>query len=308
MNRKFRWVTCTLFVMLGILLVACSNTKSHAQAERPEISYKNAVVSYLGPEGTYSQEACIHFFEREGSYIPYKTVNDTVEALLAGKSDYAVIPQENTIGGAVIDYVDTLISQKDVSVAGEVELPIRQNLLGMEGAALADIRTVYSHKQGIIQGANWMKNNLPQAEVIEVSSTAEGAKMVSEAQDPTVAAIASAACVDVYHLEMLAESIQENDSNVTRFYVLSKETAQTEPADRMVFIASGNAEGLPKLLAQMDKAHMTLITIHDRPRKTELGEYDYVIECAGASYDAYCKLEKNSGFTFRYLGSFDVIK
>lgn len=308
MNRKNRWMTCILFVMLSVLLIACMNTEPRAQAEKPEKSYKNAVVSYLGPEGTYSQEACIHFFEREGSYIPYKTVNDTVEALLAGKSDYAVIPQENTIGGAVIDYIDTLISQKEVSVVGEIELPIRQNLLGMEGADLSDIRTVYSHKQGILQGANWMKNNLPQAEVIEVSSTAEGAKMVSEAKDPTVAAIASAACVDVYHLEMLAQSIQENDSNVTRFYVLSKEKAQTAASDRMVFIASGNAKELPKLLAQMDKAHMTLITIHDRPRKTVLGEYDYVIECSGASYDAYCKLEKNNSFTFRYLGSFDVIE
>lgn len=81
------------------------------------------------------------------------------------ESDYAVIPQENTIGGAVIDYVDTLISQNEVSIVGEVELPIRQNLLGREGVELSDIQTVYSHKQGILQGADWLKKNLPQAEV-----------------------------------------------------------------------------------------------------------------------------------------------
>lgn len=305
MNRKCKWMLCVLTVMLSILFIACGNTEP--QAEKPERSYHDAVVSYLGPEGTYSQEACFHFFGKEGSCIPYKTVTDTVEALLAGKSDYAVIPQENTIGGAVVDYVDTLISLEGVSVIGEVELPIRQNLLGLPGTELSAIRTVYSHKQGIAQGADWLKTNLPQAEVIEVSSTAEGAKIVSEAKDPTAAAIASAACVDVYQLELLAESIQENESNVTRFYVLSREAAQTAACGRMAFIASGSAKGLPKLLAQMDKAHMTLVTIHDRPRKTELGEYDYVIECADSTYAAYCKLEQNGDFTFRYLGSFDAI-
>ncbi|MDO4621317.1 MAG: prephenate dehydratase domain-containing protein, partial [Lachnospiraceae bacterium] len=157
----------------------------------------------------------MNFFGDEGNYIPYTTVSETVDALLAGNSDYAVIPQENTIGGPVIDYVDTLISQKDVSIVGEIELPIRQNLLGIAGTDLSDIQTVYSHKQGILQGANWLQENIPQAEVIEVSSTAEGAKMVSESQDPSEAAIASAACVPVYQLEMLAESIQENDNNVT---------------------------------------------------------------------------------------------
>lgn len=306
MNRNKHWTSLILFLVLSMVLTVYPGTGLHAQAEGTEKSFEDAVVSYLGPEGTYSQEACIHFFARQGSYVPYKTVGETVEALLAGESDYAVIPQENTIGGAVVDYVDTLIAQKEVAVVGEVELPIRQNLLGLEGAKLSDIRTVYSHKQGILQGANWLKANLPQAEVIEVSSTAEGAKMVAEVQDPSVAAIASAACVDVYHIAMLAESIQENDSNVTRFYVLSREEAQTEPSDRMVFIASGNAKGLPKLLAQMEQANMTLITIHDRPRKTVLGEYDYVIECADAAYEAYCQLAENTGFAFRYLGSFAV--
>lgn len=79
MNRKNRWMTGILFVMLGVLFVACTNTETHAQAEKPEKSYKNAVVSYLGPEGTYSQEACIHFFEREGSYIPYLGSFDVTE-------------------------------------------------------------------------------------------------------------------------------------------------------------------------------------------------------------------------------------
>ena len=117
-------------------------------------------VAYLGPVGTYTQEACEKFFGLNTNLVPYKTVDEAVQALTQGKTKYAVIPQENTIGGAVTDYVDTLISNTDVSVVCEVELPISQNLLVVPGTKLSDIKTVYSHKQGITQGAAWLKKYL----------------------------------------------------------------------------------------------------------------------------------------------------
>lgn len=293
-----------------ILAVLCLVTAGCASEPLPAVStpvsYESAVVSYLGPEGTYTQEACGVFFEKQGEYIPYKTVSDAVDALVSGESNYAVIPQENTIGGAVIDYVDTLIAQTAVSVVGEVELPINQNLLTLPGAEADDIMTVYSHNQGIAQGKDWLAENLPQAQVIEVSSTAEGAKMVAEAQDPSCAAIASAACADVYQLEVFASAIQNNQSNKTRFYVLSMAEPQTAQAERLAFIAMGDAEHLPELMADMAKQKSELITLHDRPLKTELGQYCYLIECSDLSYEGYMKLTEKSDFDFRYLGSFDV--
>lgn len=267
---------------------------------------ETAIVSYLGPEGTYTQEACGVFFSKQGTYLPYVTVKDAVDALINGDSDYAVIPQENTIGGAVIDYVDTLLAQTEVSVIGEVELPINQNLLALPGAALDGIKAVYSHTQGITQGREWLAANIPDAQVIEVSSTAEGARMVAEKQDPSCAAIASAACADVYGLDIAAAGIQNNDSNKTRFYVLSLEAPATVKAQRMAFVAMGDAEELPALMAKMERQNMTLITLHDRPLKTQLGQYFYLIECADSSYESYRKLTEDSAFTFRYLGSFDV--
>ena len=293
-----------LVLLLCLSMAGCAKTP---QATVPvQIDYDSAIVSYLGPEGTYTQEACGVFFEKQGSYTPYKTVGDAVEALIQQESRYAVIPQENTIGGAVIDYVDTLIAHTDVSVVGEVELPINQNLLTLPEAELSDIKTVYSHAQGITQGKAWLAENLPNAEVIEVSSTAEGAKIVAQAQDPSCAAIASAACADVYGLHVLAPGIQNNESNKTRFYVLSLDAPATAQADRLAFIAMGDADALPSLMAEMEKQHVTLITIHDRPLKTELGQYFYLIECANCSYESYQKLIEKSDFTFRYLGSFDV--
>lgn len=293
-----------LALVLCMSISGCSGGKDNIVPI--QINYESATVSYLGPEGTYTQEACGQFFEKHGTYIPYETVSDAVEALVSGDSNYAVIPQENTIGGAVVDYVDTLIATPGVSVVGEVELPINQNLLVLPGTALSDIKTVYSHKQGIAQGHDWLEENLPTAEVIEVSSTAEGARMVSENRDPSCAAIASAACADVYGLEVLAAGIQNNDSNKTRFYVLSAEDPATAPANRMAFIASGDAKVLPELLTAMQEHNITLIAIHDRPLKTELGQYHYLLECAGSTYEDYVKLTKNSAMEFRYLGSFDV--
>ena len=263
-------------------------------------------VAYLGPEGTYTQEACQKFFGDTGNTVPYKTVPEAVQALVDKKAKYAVIPQENTIGGAVIDYVDTLIAQTGVSVIGEVELPISQNLLVLPGTKLSDIKTVYSHKQGITQSTEWLKKNLPNAQVVEVSSTAEGARLVSEGKDSAFAAIASPGSADVYGLEILAASIQGNENNKTRFYVLSNEKPSTDKAQRLAFIAKGNANNLPVLLSSMNEKGITLVTLHDRPLKTVLGEYYYVIECEDCDYSNYQSIAKTKGFEFRYLGFFDV--
>ena len=202
---------------LALLLVLSGCTGAQEVPEVPvQIDRASATVSYLGPAGTYTEEACGVFFEKQGSYFPYETVQAAVQALAEGETAYCVIPQENTIGGAVIDYVDTLIAQTEVSVVGEVELPITQNLLALPGTPLDQIKTVYSHKQGIAQGKDWLAEHLPEAEVIEVSSTAEGARMVSEDGDASCTAIASVGCADVYGLEILAAGIQNNENNRTR--------------------------------------------------------------------------------------------
>lgn len=309
MKKLLPWI---LALTMCFSLVGCGGAGDQTsdpavdQEAGAAVDYASAIVSYLGPEGTYTQEACGVFFGGQGTYKPYETAEAAAEALAKGETDYAVIPQENTIGGAVIDNVDTLIGQTNVSVAGEVELPITQNLLVLPGTELTDIKTVYSHKQGIAQGTEWLQENLPEAELVEVTSTAEGARMVAEGGDKSCAAIGSAACEEVYGLETLAEGIQKNDSNVTRFYILTRDKPETDPAARLAFIATGAAEDLPALMDSMQSLDISLVTIHDRPKKTELGQYIYLIECADTSYESYEKLAEDEAFTFRYLGSFDV--
>ena len=123
---------------VGLLTAGCTGTGSENTIPA-EIVYDTAVVSYLGPEGTYTQEACGQFFEKKGSYLPFETVQGAVEALIRKETGYAVIPQENTIGGAVIDYLDTLLAEDQISIVGEVELP-------------ADLSDRFQHHAGAVFG------------------------------------------------------------------------------------------------------------------------------------------------------------
>ena len=291
-------------ILFSITLFSCNNNEIKIE---PDNFSENITISYLGPKGTYTEEASELFFKNKGTYNPYENVKLAVEALINNESDYAVIPQENTIGGAVIDYIDIVLEKEELSVVGEIELPITQNLLVYNGAKLSDIKKVYSHKQGILQGADYIKENLPGVEVVEVSSTAEGARLVSVEKDKSVAAIASISAAKLYNLDILAKSIQKNDNNKTRFYVLSKDKPREANKNRISFIAKGNAKELPTLLKRINEENANLITIHDRPLKTVLGEYYYLIECSNITYEKYLKIIDNINFNFRYLGSFNVV-
>ncbi|MBR6090805.1 MAG: hypothetical protein IKP86_12790, partial [Anaerolineaceae bacterium] len=151
----------------GSVLPAAPSAEA-AVAEEPE----TVTVSFLGPEGTYTEEAAQFWFQDGEQLLPKNTVNEAIADLLTGGAEYAVIPQENTLGGAVVNYVDALIAAEDAYVVGEVVLPISQTLMGVPGASLEDITTVCSHSQGLTQSAQWRAENLPDAVTEEMSSTA----------------------------------------------------------------------------------------------------------------------------------------
>ena len=288
-------------LLLVCMLLLCCSPSAQAFADT------DAVVSFLGPTGTYTEQAAERLFPQGAVFQPRETVADAVSDVLEKRADFAVMPQENTIGGPVYDYLDELLKHEELFVVGEVELPIRQALLAPAGASLETIQTVYSHKQGIAQGKEWLQMNLPDAQVIEVSSTAEGARLASECTDGTIAAIASTQAAKVYGLQVLAESIQQNDDNVTRFYLVSDSFLPDETPDRMVFTATGPAEALPGLLKAMDSQGLRLISLHDRPAKTTLGQYVYLVECSGGGQKAYEQLVKKCGtLTLRCLGCCQV--
>ena len=272
-------------------------------------------AGYLGPRGTYSQEACHALFRKEDRCAPYPGVREAAEALLRGEVSYAVIPAENTLGGPT-SYVTLLMNTPDIAIAGGAELPITQHLLTLPGTSLSSVKRVYSHKQGLVQIESWLKQHLPEAELTEVASTAAGAEKILKNHEKDSAAIASAGAAAVYGLRIAAAGIQGNDRNKTRFYALTRktgvippETPAKAPGDgkaelRHFFTGSGNIRDLPALMSAMRESGLVLIAFYQEPLKTDLGSYRFFMECSGP-FRSYQRLAEQSPVPLSYLGSFD---
>ena len=286
-----------------------AGTEAAGSSDESIIDMSNAAVSYLGPAGTYTEEAAVFFFPEAKTLMPEGTVEEAIADVVNGTSDYAVIPQENTLGGAVTNYVDALIRQKDVWVVGEVILPISQTLMGVPGAKLEDIKTVCSHAQGIKQSETWRKENLPDAATEEMASTAAAAGYVAEQQDKTIAAIAAPGAAALYGLDILAENVQITDANKTRFYVLAKTEPAGENFPRAVLVAECKASRIDDIIVEIHASGVELVTIHDRPEGSELGSYYYVIEVENEGgitkdqLDMICGIEE-----VRLVGKFRTVE
>ena len=302
-------------MLLLVCLVLCgcgqrgtdTDKSSGKTTEKPaEKIIENPVVSYLGPEGTYTEEAAHFFFDEHATFVPEATVPEAIEDVVTGKADYAVIPQENTLGGAVVNYVDALIAQENVYAAGEVILPISQTLMGIPGASVDDIRLVCSHAQGLKQSEEWRKEHLPDADTQEMSSTAEAASYVAGSKDKTIAAVAAPGAAKLYGLSVLAENVQITDANKTRFYVLSAEKTE-EGHTNAVFVARCEANRIDDIILEVHNAGLELVTIHDRPEGSALGSYYYILEVECEKGITAKQLKVTEKFPeIRYLGSFDV--
>ena len=268
-----------------------------------------ARVSYLGPAGTYTEEAARFFFRNGETLNPRETVNDAIADMLSGEADYAVIPQENTVGGAVVNYVDALIGAEEACVVGEVVLPISQTLMGVPGATLKDIQTVCSHAQGLTQSARWRAENLPDAQTEEMSSTAAAASYVAETGDRSIAAVAAPGAAALYGLTVLAENVQITDANKTRFYVLSREVLEGEGMARAVLVATCGAERIDDIIVALHEAGLEMVTIHDRPEGSALGAYHYVIEVENPDGIAEAQLDAVRAMDgVRFAGCFNAVE
>ena len=287
-------------VLLGVTLALLCGMTALADGMR---------VAYLGPAGTYTEEAARFFFREGESLVPKETVNDAIADLLSGQADYAVIPQENTVGGAVVNYLDALIGAEDAFVAGEVVLPINQTLMGVPGATLSDIRTVCSHAQGLTQSAQWRSEHLPDAEAVEMASTAAAASYVARTGDVSIAAVAAPGAAALYGLAVLAENVQITDANRTRFYVLSRQSRAEEGLKRVVFVATCEAERIDDIIIRLHDAGLEVVALHDRPEGSRLGRYHYVLELKDEAGITASQLDEARALEeLRFAGCFDALE
>lgn len=304
--RKWKSVlsACLAVLLIIATMTACgrgNQSGADAAPAAPQIA-ENAVISYLGPAGTYTEEAAKTFFS-DGTFQPKDTVDEAIADVMEGNADYAVIPQENTLGGAVTNYIDALIAQQNIFVVGEVILPINQTLMGVPGATLEDIQTVCSHAQGIAQSTAWRAEHLPEAVTEEMASTAAAASYVAETGDKTIAAIAAPGAAELYGLSVLADHVQITNANKTRFYVLSMSQMEGTHA---VLVVSCEADRIDDIIVEIHNAGAELVTIHDRPEGSALGTYHYILEVEGVSDKLLKAIEAFPEVS--YLGSFSVVE
>lgn len=266
-------------------------------------------VAYLGPQGTYSQEAAIRHFGSSIKTLSCTTIDDVFRQVESGAIGYGVVPVENSTEGAIGRTLDLLLATP-AKVCGEIMLPVRQCLMS-KSKNRALIKKVYSHTQSLAQCQHWLALNLPGAERIAVVSNAEAALLAS--RDTKAGAIASKTASELYKLHLLARNIQDESSNTTRFLVLAREDVAPSGCDKTSLILSTrNVPGaIHDLLSPLAKNGVSMTRLESRPAKTGLWEYVFYIDIEGHARDekvaqALAEIGRKASFV-KHLGSYPSV-
>ena len=266
-------------------------------------------VSYLGPEGTFSEQAMRQHFGRAVEALAVPSVDEAFRRCETRAVQFTVVPVENSTEGVVGRTLDLLLSTP-LRICGEVELRVQQNLLAK--GDLKEVRRVYSHAQSLGQCNAWLAQHLPGAERIPVASNAEAAQRA--ANEPGTAAIAGEAAAERYGLTVLARAIEDAPNNTTRFLVLGELDPEPTGKDRtsLVMSAENKPGAVHALLTPLAEHKVSMTRIESRPARSRsaLWEYVFFIDVEGHQKDAavaaaLAKLRDKAPF-LKVLGSYPV--
>ena len=265
-------------------------------------------VAYLGPSGTFSESAAIKHFGHATRLLAQDSIDDVFRTLEAARADYAVVPIENSTEGAVGRTLDLLMATQ-LQICGEVVLRIHQHLLSNE-ASLAQITKVYSHAQSLAQCHEWLNRALPHAQRIPTSSNAEAAQLA--AAQAGAAAIAGELAAQRYELPKLAENIEDEPNNTTRFVILGRQGVGPSGQDKtsLIMSAPNRTGSLYDLLAPFSSFGVSMTRLESRPARHTLWEYVFYVDLEGHQNDkpvaiALAELARNAAY-LKVLGSYPV--
>lgn len=265
-------------------------------------------VAFQGERGAYSEDACVMYFGAEVEARPYPDFHSVFVAVERDEVSHAVVPVENSIEGSVTQVNDLLLDH-DLTIVGEVIVPVKHCLMAAEGATLSSIKEVYSHPQALGQCRKFLQNH-PEWKTIASYDTAGSARMVAESGRTDAAAIASRRASAVYALKVLKEDIQSEDANFTRFFVLDKNPGPVPGANKTsIVFATKNAPGaLHKCLGEFASRGVNLSKLESRPRRNKPWVYVFYADIEGSMDDPDCHaavggLLKTGAFV-KVLGSY----
>jgi len=243
-------------------------------------------VSYLGPQGTFSEQAVRQHFGQAVAGEPTASIDEAFRSAESGASQFAVVPAENSTDGAVGRTLDLLLTTP-LRICGEVDLRVRQNLLS-KAKGMKQIRKVYSHAQSLAQCNRWLGQHLPNAERIPVASNAEAARRA--AKEKGAAAIAGEAAAALYKLKVLGSGIEDDPNNTTRFLVLGQIEPEPTGKDRtsLVMSAENKPGAVHALLSPLAANGVSMSRIESRPAKARSARWEYVffVDVEGHQADA----------------------
>lgn len=246
-------------------------------------------IAYLGPEGTFSEEAALTQARRDdATLVPFSSIPALVSAVETGLTERAMLPIENSLEGSVSFTLDLLIHETDLKIRNELVVPVRNNLVVIPGTKLEQIKSVTSHPQPLGQCRRFLERCLPGVDQVAALSTAAAVSTVIEAGEPAQAAIGTLRAAELYGGEVLARDIQDNRSNVTRFFLLARHDAEPTGFDRTSFCfnVKQNIPGaVHEVLTELATANIQMTKIESRPTKSALGDYTFLMDVEGHRKD-----------------------
>ncbi len=268
---------------------------------------KKLVIGYLGPEATFTHQAAIKNFGNSLTYKPLNSIGEVFDEVERGDCDYGVVPIENSTEGAVFHSLDMLVDT-DLTIIAQVHLAIRHCLISSH--SLDEIEIVLSKDQALGQCREWLRRNLPTAQLVPVGSTSLA---VERAKDETkAAAIAGALAAELRGMPVLAEGVQDNKDNVTRFLVIGRQaSARREEVSyktSVVLSVKDRVGALQEALAPFSDRNLNLSKIESRPSRRKAWDYYFFVDFLGHREDplaneALAELDANCPF-MKCLGSY----
>ncbi len=253
-------------------------------------------VAFLGPEGTFTQQAAFKHFGHAAHTLPVATIHEIFNSVEVNHCQFGVVPVENSTEGVIAHTLDRFLTSP-LKICGEVEIRVHQNLMG-NVSDLSEIKQVLSHQQSLAQCRQWLDTHLPNAERVATSSNAEAVRLVQDKHDQV--AIAGKVAADLYKINIIEKNIEDEPNNTTRFMIIGQQQPEPTGLDKTSLVLSiGNESGaLHKILEPFSQHGISMTHIESRPSRQGLWDYVFFIDINGHQDDvnvaeALTKLKQN---------------